>query len=125
MTMRISGDKSLLQQNTVRKTRNEQQGVKESARKQTSDKVSFSDVLQQVDKARQSVTPAAMQPVDGLSQAMLKGPNYVQDVSQTIEAQQADKIAQLKMQIADGSYQPDLKKVASSLLKFIAEGRQA
>ena len=31
------------------------------------------------------------------------------------------KVQELKAQIADGSYKPDLQKVASSLLQFIVE----
>ncbi|OQY18229.1 MAG: flagellar biosynthesis anti-sigma factor FlgM [Desulfobacteraceae bacterium 4572_35.1] len=125
MTMRINGDKGLLQQGVVRKARQEQQGVKESSRAQNTDKVSFSSVLQQVDKANELAVPVAKAAPEGLSAALLNTPTYVQDVAETQEAERTNKIAELKAQIADGSYQPDLKKVASSLLTFIAEGRQA
>ncbi len=33
----------------------------------------------------------------------------------------SDKVSELKSQIADGSYQPDLNKVASNLLQFLME----
>ena len=36
-------------------------------------------------------------------------------------AERAQKLAALKAQIESGSYQPDLEKVAESLLKFIAK----
>jgi len=60
-----------------------------------------------------------------LNPALLNTPTYVQDVSETQETARASKIEELKLQVADGSYQPDLKKVASSLLTFLAEGRQS
>lgn len=65
---------------------------------QTEDKVAFSSVLQEVNRVRQT------QPSD--------------------ETARAEKIQALKAQIADGSYRPDLTKVAASLLKFIAEGKK-
>ncbi len=34
----------------------------------------------------------------------------------------AAKIEQIKAQVAEGAYQPDLHKVATSLLKFLVEG---
>jgi negative regulator of flagellin synthesis FlgM len=64
----------------------------------TEDKVAFSSVLQEVNRVRQT------QP--------------------TADADRAEKIQALKEQIADGSYRPDLTKVAASLLKFIAEGKK-
>jgi negative regulator of flagellin synthesis FlgM len=33
------------------------------------------------------------------------------------------RVAELKQQVADGSYQPDLKKVAGSMLQFLAQER--
>jgi len=63
----------------------------------TGDKVEFSAVLQNVNKA-QAATNAA-------------------------SAGRADRIAELKAQIADGSYKPDLEKVASSLVEFLQQGR--
>lgn len=59
------------------------------------DKVNFSSVLQQVNKAKE--TPAM------------------------VDAQRAEKVAAIKAQIAAGTYRPDMHKVAESLLKFIAE----
>jgi negative regulator of flagellin synthesis FlgM len=64
----------------------------------TEDKVAFSSVLQEVNRVRQ--TP------------------------QTADTERAGKVQALKEQIADGSYRPDLTKVAASLLKFIAEGKK-
>ncbi|WP_028585500.1 flagellar biosynthesis anti-sigma factor FlgM [Desulfogranum mediterraneum] len=51
----------------------------------------------------------------------LKGASEVQ--ASSVEAsQRADRVAELKAQVANGSYKPDLDKVASSLLKFLVEG---
>lgn len=61
------------------------------------DKVQFSSVLQDVNKANASAK------------------------SEDIE--RAERIQQLKAQIQNGSYEPDLKKVSASLLQFLVEGR--
>ena len=60
------------------------------------DKVEFSAVLQDVHRA----------------QAAKSSPN----------SDRAERITELKAQIADGSYSPDLNKVASSLVQFLLEG---
>jgi len=70
----------------------------EKANKATGeDKVRFSSVLQDVHKA----------------QSAAKTPN----------AERAERIEEIKAQIADGSYEPDLKKVSASLLQFLVEGK--
>ena len=61
------------------------------------DKVEFSAVLQDVHKA--------------------------QSADQASSSERADRVAELKAQIANGSYKPDLEKVASSLLQFLIEGK--
>lgn len=43
------------------------------------------------------------------------------EVTGAADVQRAQKLAQLKAQIASGNYQPDLTKVAASLLNFILE----
>lgn len=78
----------------VKKTDKTQPGKKAEAKKGT-DQVQFSSVLQDVNKAKES--------------------------SDTMSAERAARVAELKAQVADGSYKPDLKKVASSLLQFIVE----
>ena len=45
------------------------------------------------------------------------------EVSATTESARAEKLQSLKEQIADGSYSPDSTKVATSLLKFLAENK--
>jgi negative regulator of flagellin synthesis FlgM len=61
------------------------------------DKVQFSSVLQDVNKANAS--------------------------TQTGDPERAERIQQLKAQIQNGSYKPDLEKVSASLLQFLVEGR--
>jgi negative regulator of flagellin synthesis FlgM len=78
----------------LKKTQKGQQANKTGASKKT-DQVQFSDVLQDVNKAKQSES--------------------------TMSAERAARVQELKAQIADGSYKPDLQKVASSLLQFIVE----
>ncbi|MCD6526713.1 MAG: flagellar biosynthesis anti-sigma factor FlgM [Desulfuromonas sp.] len=123
MTMRIGGDKGLIQQGAVKKTQ-QQQDVKGSAKTSTTDKVSFSSVLQQASQTQPTAAPMPTPSLEGLRAPVLNTPAYVQDVAEAQETERASKVAELKQQVAEGSYQPDLKKVATSLLKFIAEGRQ-
>lgn len=61
------------------------------------DKVQFSSVLQDVNKA--------------------KGAAAGSDV------ERAARVQELKAQIKEGSYQPDLQKVSASLLQFLVENR--
>lgn len=78
----------------IKKTQKNQQNKKTES-SQNPDQVQFSAVLQDVHKANQSES--------------------------TLSAERAEKVAALKAQVAEGSYKPDLKKVASSLLQFIVE----
>ncbi len=123
MTMRISGDKGLIQQATVKKAR-QQQNEGAAGKVKTEDKVSFSALLQQAGQAQGAAVVPQQQGVDGIQAAQLHHPTMVQDVAESVEVERSDKVAELKMQVADGSYQPDLKKVAASLLTFLAEGRK-
>ena len=61
------------------------------------DKVQFSSVLQDVNKAKAT--------------------------SQSSDAARTERIQELKAQIKEGSYEPDLKKVSASLLQFLVEGK--
>lgn len=77
-----------------KKAQKSQQANKTEAGKKA-DQVHFSDVLQDVNKAKQGES--------------------------AMSAERAARVEELKAQIADGSYKPDLNKVASSLLQFIVE----
>ncbi len=61
------------------------------------DKVQFSSVLQDVHKAQNS--------------------------GKTENSQRTERIQEIKAQIADGSYEPDLQKVSASLLQFLVEDK--
>ena len=61
------------------------------------DKVQFSSVLQDVNKAKTT--------------------------TETGDAERTERVQQLKAQIQSGSYEPDLKKVSASLLQFLVEGK--
>ena len=61
---------------------------------QAGDQVQFSSVLQDVNRAQNSSND---------------------------NSSRAERVAELKAQVADGSYKPDLNKVASSLLQFLME----
>lgn len=60
------------------------------------DKVQFSSILQDVNKAKDAAAN---------------------------DADRAARVQALKAQIKDGSYQPDLQKVSASLLQFLVENR--
>ncbi len=61
------------------------------------DKVQFSAVLQDVNRARAT--------------------------ENTGDSDRAERVRQLQAQVKDGSYAPDLNKVSASLLQFLVEGR--
>jgi negative regulator of flagellin synthesis FlgM len=76
----------------VKKTQKPQADSKTEG-KSEADKVQFSSVLQDVHKA--------------------------QAAKQSSDSARADRVQELKAQIAEGSYKPDLNKVATSLLQFM------
>jgi negative regulator of flagellin synthesis FlgM len=78
----------------VKKTQKTPTDAKTESKTQT-DQVQFSSVLQDVHKAQAA-----------------KGSS---------STARADRVQELKAQIAEGSYQPDLNKVATSLLQFMFE----
>ncbi len=61
------------------------------------DRVQFSDTLQQVKQAKSAGSSA--------------------------DVQRSEKLQALKEQIADGTYRPDSRKVAASLLQFLTESK--
>jgi negative regulator of flagellin synthesis FlgM len=78
----------------IKKTQQNPSGKKAES-KQNPDQVQFSAVLQDVHKAKQAQS--------------------------SMSTERAEKVEALKAQIAEGSYKPDLQKVAASLLQFIVE----
>lgn len=53
--------------------------------------------------------------------SVLKGPQQVEGPGDIELAQRAEKVAALKAQVEDGSYKPDLEKVADSLVNFLLD----
>ena len=58
----------------------------------------------------------------GAFSTALEGASEVQASAQTADPERAARIEALKEQVAAGTYEPDLNRVASSLLKFLVEG---
>lgn len=52
----------------------------------------------------------------------LQGATATQAAGKPEDAARAARVQELKAQVASGQYEPDLNKVASSLLKFLVEG---
>jgi len=78
----------------IKKTQQDKPGNKTGSA-QEADQVQFSSVLQDVNKAKEA--------------------------EQSMSAERAARVQELKAQVAEGSYKPDLNKVAASLLQFIVE----
>ena len=55
-------------------------------------------------------------------QSALQNAQSVGSTGGTQDAARAEKIAELKAQVSEGSYQPDMQKVSASLLQFLVEG---
>jgi negative regulator of flagellin synthesis FlgM len=79
------------------------------------DRVKKNDKAQKNDKANQGGIDR-VQFSSVISQTM-----RAREASAASETNRAEKLQSLKEQIADGSYRPDSTKVATSLLKFLAE----
>ncbi|MCP3178430.1 flagellar biosynthesis anti-sigma factor FlgM [Desulfuromonas sp. KJ2020] len=120
MTIKISGDKGLGPLDGLKKNQKAQADTDKSKAGAT-DKVSFSSALQQAaqtQEAKGAVRAESMEKV-AFSPLILEMSHLQDGGSSEVSARQ-QKIAALKAQIAEGSYQPDLKQVAASLLKFVA-----
>ncbi len=79
------------------KNRGQAKSTEQTGASTGSDRVQFSDTLQQVKQAQSAGTSA--------------------------DVQRSEKLQALKEQIADGTYRPDSRKVAASLLQFMAENK--
>lgn len=94
MSVEFFGVNNLSQIGSLKKSDGAQGGIKAGAT-QEGDQVEFSSVLQDVNKAQ----------------------NAASDTNRT------ERVEELKAQVAEGSYEPDLSKVASSLLEFLMEDK--
>ncbi len=123
MDMKIQGDKGLLQPNQVKRT---QKNADAAQGRQGEDTVSFSSVLQQATKAGGVVASPATSAVEGLRAPVMDSVAVSGGVTAGMadtDVQRSARVAELKQQIAEGSYQPDLNKVAGSLVRFLAQER--
>ncbi len=93
MSVEFLGVGGLAQIGSIKKG-DKTQADKKTGSIQEADQVQFSSVLQDVNTAQAGGT---------------------EDVDR------AAKVAELKQQVSDGSYEPDLNKVASNLLQFLME----
>lgn len=97
MTGKIEGGTGIGPLDGLKRTREVKAPKSTKENSNSVDRVEFSSVLQDVSRAR--------------------------EVSSPTMAARAEKVAALKQQIATGNYQPDLDKVAESLLRFITQGK--
>ena len=95
MSVEFTGIGSPHQIANLKKSQNPQ--VDKATKTSGEDKVQFSSVLQDVHKAQNTIKSG--------------------------NTERTERIQEIKAQIADGSYEPDLKKVSASLLQFLVEGR--
>lgn len=94
MVDRITGNKGFGPLSNMNRAGKAGESKKSDSAKNT-DKVNFSSALQDATKAQETMS--------------------------TQETARAEKIQALKSQIQNGTYQPDLEKVASSLLPFLTK----
>ena len=97
MSVKINGNNPLGPMNQVKKV-TDNLGVKTPDKKQASDRVDFSSVLQEVSSAKETTQAGA--------------------------AEHTARVQEIKEQVSNGTYKPDMLKVAASLLRFIVGGRQ-
>ena len=76
-----------------------------------------------VNRPGESVPSGKTGPTEGTSfSAALQDATQAQAAGRPEDAARAARVQELKAQVASGQYPPDLTRVASSLLKFLAEG---
>jgi len=79
--------------------------------------------LNRVGKSADAQKAGKSESKDGISFASaLQGAAMAQGIGKTGDAERAARVQELKAQVASGQYEPDLNKVASSLLRFLVEG---
>jgi negative regulator of flagellin synthesis FlgM len=96
MAIKINGDRGIDPLGGVRKSQ-KTQNVKGAEKRQTTDRVDFSSVLQEMNQAKETTS--------------------------TSGTARMEKVQALKEQVVSGNYRPDLRKVAASLLRFLVRGR--
>lgn len=83
----------------------------------------------QIGSLKKTQKPSSDKKADGVQtdkvefSSVLQDVNKAQSINETQNAQRASRVAQLKAQVADGTYKPDLDNVASSLVQFLLQGK--
>lgn len=77
--------------------------------------------LQKSGKAEGSKTDKASGADNVQFSSVLQDVHKAQSASGSNASDRAERVQELKAQVAEGSYKPDLNKVASSLLQFLIE----
>jgi negative regulator of flagellin synthesis FlgM len=98
MTVKINGNNPLGPMGQVKKSPTGKT-VKGTNKHQPSDRVEFSNVFKEVTSAK--------------------------GVGNATATDRTEKVESIKEQVANGSYKPDLLKVAASLLRFLFRGRMS
>lgn len=94
MVMKISGEEMIRMLQGL-KQQNRAQAPEKNDQSGSTEKVDFSSELQQANKSK--------------------------EMTQASEPERAQKVESLKQQIGNGSYNPDMKEVASSLLDYLSK----
>ncbi len=77
--------------------------------------------LKNSSKAESSKTSSANESDQVSFSSVLQDVNNAQQTGGDVSTDRADRVAELKQQVSDGSYEPNLNKVASNLLQFLME----
>ena len=96
MAIKINGDRGIGPLGEIRKSQ-KTQTAKGADKRQSTDRVDFSSVLQEMNQAKETTS--------------------------TSGTGRMEKVQALKEQVTSGNYRPDLHKVAASLLRFLVRGR--
>jgi len=94
MAMKVSGEEMIRMLQGV-KQQNRVQTPAKNEQSGSTEKVDFSSELQQANKSS--------------------------EMTRTSDAERAEKVESLKQQISNGTYNPDMKDVASSLLDYLSK----
>ena len=79
--------------------------------------------LNKINRSGEAKKTAKSDENEGISfSSSLQGASSAQSLAKTEDPERAARVQELKAQVSSGQYNPDLTKVASSLLKFLVEG---
>lgn len=116
----IRGNKGLQPLDPLKKTGK----VDSSKSKDQSGKADFASELKQASQAATTAQAGSARQSAGSTPVQFSPMmQHLGKVSDEMDVERTAKLQELKQQIAEGNYQPDLKKVAASLLYFVAKGK--